>query len=51
MKYNLEVPEIDLTEPLSLLVDYIYRSINENKNKIFDNNLNLNITKILKKLS
>jgi len=51
LEYNLEIPEIDLREPLSLLVNYIYKSINESSNKIFDNNLNLNITKILKKLS
>jgi len=51
LKYNLEVPQIDLTEPLSVLVDYIYRSINEGTNEIFEKNLNLNITKILKKLS
>ena len=50
-QYNLEVPDIDLREPLSLLVSYIYKSINEGTNKIFDNNLNLNITKILKRLS
>ena len=51
LEYNLEIPEIDLTEPLSMLVNYIYKSINHHNNKIFDNNLNLNITKILKKLS
>jgi len=51
LQYNLEVPEVDLREPLSVLVNYIYKSINEGTNKIFDNNLNLNITKILKRLS
>ena len=50
-EYSLEIPEIDLTEPLSVLVNYIYKSISHKSNKIFDNNLNLNITKILKKLS
>ena len=50
-EYNLEIPEIDLTEPLSILVNYIHKSINEGTNKIFDNNLNLDITKTLKKLS
>ena len=49
--YNLEIPEIDLTEPLSILVHYIYKSIYHQNNKIFKNNLNLNITKILKRLS
>jgi len=51
LEYNLEVPEINLTEPLSVLVNYIYKSINEHSNKIFDKNLNLNITRTLKKLS
>ena len=51
LDYNLEIPEIDLTEPLSVLVSYIYKSIKHQNNKIFENNLNFNITKILKKLS
>tara|TARA_Y100001970_G_scaffold294150_1_gene447565 strand:+ start:5252 stop:6187 length:936 start_codon:yes stop_codon:yes gene_type:complete len=50
-KYSLEIPEIDLSEPLSVLVEYIYQSINTSTNKIFENNLNQNVTKILKKLS
>ena len=51
LEYNLEIPEIDLTEPLSALVHYIFKSIKQQNNKIFQNNLNFNITKILKKLS
>jgi len=51
LKYSLEVPEIDLAEPLSILVNYIYKSIKHKNNKIFENNLNFNVTKILKKLS
>ena len=50
-EYNLEVPDLDLSEPLSILVNYIYKSLNEKRNIIFKNDLNLNITKILKKLS
>ena len=50
-EYSLEVPEIDLSEPLSVLVNYIHKSITERSNKIFGNNLNLNITKTLKKLA
>ncbi len=50
-EYNLEVPDLDLSEPLSILVNYIYKSLSEKRNIIFDDNLNLNITKILKKLS
>ena len=51
LEYNLEIPEIDLTEPLSVLVHYIFKSINQQNNKIFKDDLNFNITKILKKLS
>ena len=51
LEFKLEIPEVNLTEPLSVLVDYIYKSIKNNTNKIFDNNLNINITKTLKKLS
>ena len=50
-EYSFEVPEIDLSEPLSVLVNYIHKSIIERSNKIFGNNLNLNITKTLKKLA
>ena len=51
LEYNLEIPEIDLSEPLSVLVNYIYKSINFKNNKIFENDFNLGITKILKKLA
>ena len=51
LEYSLEMPEIDLTEPLSLMADYIYKSIIHKNNRIFKNNLNFNITKILKNLS
>ncbi len=47
--YNVDIPEIDLSEPLSNLVSYIYKSIRNKKNKLF-NNLNFNITKTLQKI-
>ncbi len=50
-QYNIKMPEINLSEPLSELVNYIHRSIVNKNNKIFENNLNLNITKTLEKLS
>ena len=50
-KYSVEIPEVDLTEPLSVLVNYVHKSINSQTNNIYDKNFNLNITKILKKLS
>ncbi len=49
--YNLEIPQIDLTEPLSTLADYIYKSIKNDTNPIFKNNFNLNISNVLKKLA
>ena len=50
LKYNIEIPDIDLSEPLSNLVLYIYRTIRKKEKSMFDS-LNLNVTKILKKLS
>ena len=50
LKYNVEIPDIDLSEPLSNLVHYIYRTIRKKEKSMFDS-LNLNVTKILKKLS
>ncbi len=49
-QYNIKIPEIDISEPLSNLVDYIKKSITNKTNKIFVNNLNINITKTLEKL-
>tara|TARA_Y100000590_G_scaffold313693_1_gene354614 strand:+ start:1804 stop:2733 length:930 start_codon:yes stop_codon:yes gene_type:complete len=50
LKYNIEIPDIDLTEPLSNLIDYIYRTIRNRDESMFDS-LNLNVTKVLQKLS
>ena len=50
-QYNIKMPEINLSEPLSELVNYIHRSIVNGNNKIFENNLNINITKTLEKLA
>ena len=49
-QYNIKIPEIDLSEPLSVLVEYINKSIISKNNKIFNDNLNLNITKTLERL-
>ena len=45
--YNLEIPNIDLQEPLSKMVKYIFYSIKNNTNKLFNNNLNEKITFLL----
>jgi len=48
--YKLELPEIDLSEPLSNLIEYIGKSINSNNNPIFKKNFNIDITKVLEKI-
>ena len=48
--YKLEIPEIDLSEPLFNLINYVSKSIISNSNPIFKNNLNKDITKILEKI-
>ena len=48
--YKLELPEIDLSEPLFNLINYIGKSIISNTNSIFKSNLNKDITKILEKI-
>jgi len=50
LKYNIEIPDIDLSEPLSNLVNYVYQTIRKKEESMFDN-LNYNVTKILQKLS
>ena len=48
--YKLELPEIDLSEPLFNLIRYVAKSLKENKNPIFRNNFNVDITKVLEKI-
>jgi len=48
--YKVKIPNIDISEPLSVLVNYIHSSILNKKNKIFSDNLNIKITKSLQKL-
>ena len=50
LKYNIEIPDINLKEPLSNLVDYIYKTVRKKEESMFDA-LNINVTKILQKLS
>ena len=51
IKYNLEIPEIDLTEPLSKLASYISKSIKKNTNKLFQNKFNEKVTLLLEKIN
>ena len=48
--YKLDVPELDLSEPLYNLIEYVGNSISKNKNSIFNKNFNLDITKVLEKI-
>ncbi len=48
--FNIEIPEINLSEPLFNLVEYVARSIKKNTNHIFKNNFNYNVTKVLEKI-
>jgi len=48
--YILEIPEIDLTEPLSKLAAYIYKSIKNDNNYLFQNKFNEKITQLLEKI-
>ena len=49
--YTLEVPEIDLTEPLAKMTTYIYNSIKKNKNQLFDKNFNEKVTFLLERIN
>ena len=48
--YKLELPEIDLSEPLFNLINYVGKSIISNTNPIIKSNLNKDITKVLEKI-
>ena len=48
--YNLEIPEVDLTEPLSNLALYIHKSIKNSNNKLFYNKFNERVTHLLEKI-
>ena len=48
--YKLDVPELDLSEPLYNLIEYVGNSISKNKNLVFNKNFNLDITKVLERI-
>jgi predicted dehydrogenase len=50
LPYKLEIPEIDLSEPLYNLIQYIDKCISNKKNPFFKKDFNLDITKILEKI-
>ena len=49
--YSLEIPEIDLTEPLSAMTNYIYNSFKKQKNYLFEKDFNKKITMTLEKIN
>ncbi len=48
--YNVEIPDIDISEPLFNLVEYIAKSIKKKNNIVFNNNFNLKITRTLERI-
>ena len=50
-KYNLEIPEIDLNEPLSRMVNYIFYAIKNNNNYLFKSKFNEKVTYLLEKIN
>ena len=46
-QHTLEVPKIDLTEPLSNLANYILKVLTKKKSIVFGDNFNLSITKLM----
>ena len=48
--YKLEVPNLDHSEPLSKLADYIFNSLKHNTNKLFENNFNVKVTTLLERI-
>ena len=51
INYNMEIPDLDLTEPLSKLASYIHKSIKNNTNKLFQNKFNERITHLLEEIN
>ena len=50
-KYNLEIPEIDLNEPLARMVNYIFYAIKNNNNYLFSGKFNEKVTYLLEKIN
>jgi len=49
-KYKIEIPDLDLNEPLFTLTKYIHQSIKNNTNKLFANKFNVKVTSLLEKI-
>ena len=49
-QYSLEIPQIDLTEPLTNLAKYIHKNINKKTLNNEDNKFNFSVTKLMVKI-
>ena len=49
-QYSLEIPQIDLTEPLTNLAKYIHKNINKKTLNNDDNKFNFSVTKLMVKI-
>ena len=49
--YSLEIPEVDLTEPLAKMTAYIHNSIKKRENKLFEKNFNEKVTFLLERIN
>ena len=50
-QYSVEIPDLDLTEPLSKMVKYIFNSIKNKNNVLFENGFNEKVTALLEKIN
>jgi len=48
--YKLQVPNLDQSEPLSKLTEYISNSLKQDNNKLFENNFNIKVTTLLERI-
>ena len=50
-QYSVEIPDLDLTEPLSKMVKYIFNSIKNKNNELFRNGFNEKVTALLERIN
>ena len=50
-EYKLEIPNIDITEPLSKMTKYIFNSMKTKNNSLFNNKLNEKITSLVERIN
>jgi predicted dehydrogenase len=50
LNYNIQIPDINISEPLFNLTEYVFKCLKSRNNMIFKNSFNAKITKILEKI-